>query len=56
MAKKNKPRICIEKEARRRARTGIGLPPPERTIPNKRDKAEKHKKTLGDLTSARSDI
>ena len=30
-------------------RLGIGLPPPEKTIPNKREKSAKHKKTLGDL-------
>jgi hypothetical protein len=49
MAKKKKPRLRIPKEARRRARLGIGLPPPERTIPDKREKSVKHKKTLGDL-------
>ncbi len=49
MPKKKKPRLRVEKEARRRARAGIGLPPPEKTIPNKREKVEKHKKTLGQL-------
>lgn len=47
--RKKKPRLKVAKEARRRARVGIGLPPAERTIPNKRDKPTKHKKTLGDL-------
>jgi hypothetical protein len=54
MAKKKKPRLRVHKEARRRARLGIGLPPPERTIPNKRDKSgkpAKHKRTLGDLVA-----
>jgi hypothetical protein len=49
MPKKKKDRLRVGKEARRRARVGIGLPPPERTIPNKREKTAKHKKTLGDL-------
>jgi hypothetical protein len=47
--KKKKPRLRVGKEARRRARLGIGLPPPERAIPDKREKSGKHKKTLGDL-------
>jgi len=49
MAKKKRPQLKPAKEARRRARIGIGLPPPEKTIPNKREKSAKHKKTLGDL-------
>jgi len=51
MAQRKKDRLRVPKEARRRARLGIGLPPVERTIPNKRDKPPKHKKTLGDLLS-----
>jgi len=51
MARRKKPRLKIAKEARRRARLGIGLPPAERTIPNKREKTEKHKKTLRELLS-----
>jgi hypothetical protein len=47
--KKKKPRLRVAKEARRRARLGIGLPPAERTIPDKREKPGKHKDTLGDL-------
>jgi len=53
MAHRKKGRLKIAKEARRRARLGIGLPPAERTIPNKRDKLPKHRKTLGDLLSER---
>jgi hypothetical protein len=49
MSRRKKPRFKIPKEARRRARLGIGLPPPERTIPNKRSKPTKHKKTLRHL-------
>ena len=53
MAKrKKKDRLRVGKEARRRARLGIGLPPPERTIPNKREQAgkpAKHKETIRDL-------
>lgn len=51
MARRKKPRLKVAKEARRRARLGIGLLPTERTIPNKREKPEKHKKTLGELLS-----
>jgi hypothetical protein len=47
--KKKKPTLKVGKEARRRARIGIGLPPAERTIPDKREKSGKHKKTLGDF-------
>jgi hypothetical protein len=43
MARKRKPRLRVEKEARRRARLQIGPPPAERTIPDKRRKPPKHK-------------
>jgi hypothetical protein len=49
MARRKKPRLKIPKEARRRARTIIGLPPPERIIVEKRDKPPKHKKTMPEL-------
>jgi hypothetical protein len=45
MAKK-KDRLRVHKEARRLARLGVGMPPTERTIPDKRQKAPKHKKKL----------
>jgi hypothetical protein len=48
MARK-KPRLKIPKEARRRARAGIGLPPPERVIVEKRHKPPKHKKSVVEL-------
>jgi hypothetical protein len=48
MARK-KPRLKIPKEARRRARAGIGLPPPERVIVEKRHKPTKHKKSVVEL-------
>jgi len=51
MARRKKPRLKVAKEARRRARLGIGLPPVERTIPNKREKPPRHKKTMGELLS-----
>jgi hypothetical protein len=51
MAHRKKGQFRVTKEARRRARLGVGLPPAERTIPNKRDKPPKHKKTLGALLS-----
>ncbi|HXN98757.1 MAG TPA: hypothetical protein VN881_06755 [Candidatus Acidoferrales bacterium] len=46
--RKKKRVVKIEKEARRRARAGIGMPPPERLIPDKRKKPPKHKKPLLD--------
>ncbi len=46
MAKKKKDRLRVHKEARRLARMGLGMPPAERTIPDKRQKAPKHKKKL----------
>jgi len=49
MARKKKPRLRVEKEARRRARLGIGMPPPERVIVEKRNKPPKHKKKLTEL-------
>ena len=49
MPKKKKPRWKVTKEARRRARLGVGMPPPERVIVNKRQKPPKHKKSVADL-------
>jgi hypothetical protein len=51
MARRKRSRLEVAKEARRRARLGIGMPPAKRTIPPKRDKPPKHKKTLRDLLS-----
>ncbi len=48
MSKKKKSKWKIPTEARRRARLGAGMPPPERTIPNKRDKPPRYKKPLLD--------
>jgi hypothetical protein len=47
--RKKKPRLKVATEARRRARLGIGLPPPERVIIEKRNKPAKYKKTLSRL-------
>jgi len=44
--KKKKNRLRVHKEARRLARLGVGMPPTERTIPDKRRKAPKYKKKL----------
>lgn len=49
MAPRKKQRLRVTKEARRRARLSVGVPPAERTIPNKRHKPPRHRKTLGDL-------
>jgi hypothetical protein len=46
MAKRKKDRLRVHKEARRLARLGVGMPPAERTIPDKRQKAPKHKKKV----------
>jgi hypothetical protein len=46
MAKKKRDRIRVHKEARRLARLGLGMPPSERTIPDKRRKPPKHKKKI----------
>jgi hypothetical protein len=48
-SKKKKSKFKVGTEARRRARLGIGLPPPERAIVEKRLKKPKHKKDLKDL-------
>jgi hypothetical protein len=48
-SKKKKSKFKVGTEARRRARLGIGLPPPERTITEKRSKKPKHKKSLKEL-------
>ena len=49
MARKRKARLGIHKEAWRRARLGVGLPPPEKILLNKREKPPKHKKTFSQL-------
>jgi hypothetical protein len=46
---RKKPRLRVQKEARLRARLGIGLPPPEKVIVEKKFKPPKHKKNLGKL-------
>ncbi|MGA8677049.1 MAG: hypothetical protein WB621_17670 [Candidatus Acidiferrales bacterium] len=48
MARKKKDRLRAHKEARRLARLGIGMPPSEKIIPDKRKKPPKHKKKLLD--------
>jgi hypothetical protein len=42
--RKKKRKINIARETRGRARAGIGMPPAERLIPDKRLKPAKHKK------------
>ena len=42
--RKKKDKIRPHKEAKRKARTVVGMPPPARVVPEKRDKPEKHKK------------
>jgi hypothetical protein len=50
-SKKKKSKFKVAIEARRRARLGIGLPPPERAIVEKRLKKPKHKRRLKHLLS-----
>jgi len=45
-SKQKRKRLRVAKEAKRRARLGLGLPPPERIIIDKRLKPPKHKKPL----------
>jgi hypothetical protein len=49
MTRRKKPRLIVEKEARRRARNEIGQPPVERIIEDKRRKPPKHKPTMAEL-------
>lgn len=44
--KKSRGKFSAVKEARRRARQAVGLPPAERVIPDKRRKPPKHKKKI----------
>jgi hypothetical protein len=44
--RKKKDKLRAHKEAKRRARIGVGMPPPERVIIDKRLKPEKHKKRI----------
>ena len=47
MAKsKSRKKYTVGKEARRRARERVGLPPAERVLPDKRRKPPRHKKRL----------
>ena len=48
-SKKRKSKFKVGAEARRRARLGIGMPPPERAIVEKRLKKSKHRETLKKL-------
>jgi hypothetical protein len=50
MPRKKKPSFKVTTEARRRARLGAGLPPPERVITEKKFKPPKHKKRNLDAT------
>jgi hypothetical protein len=53
MTRRKKSSWKVPKEARRRARLGIGLPPAGRVIPDKRRKPPKHKKSLTEIEDAR---
>jgi hypothetical protein len=44
--RRKKDKIRPHKEAKRKARAVVGMPPPARVVPEKRDKPEKHKKRL----------
>lgn len=54
MAKIKKKTFSITKAVKANARERIGTPPPEKVLPNTKDKASaepKHKETLADLLS-----
>jgi len=51
MPPKKKSKWRVEREARRRARVGVGMPPAAQVIPDKRAKPQKHKKTLPQILS-----
>jgi hypothetical protein len=53
-SRRKKSKFKVAKEAKRRARLGIGLPPPERVIVEKRHKPAKHKQTLSELLADES--
>ena len=53
-SRRKKSKFKVAKEAKRRARLGIGLPPPERLIVEKRHKPAKHKQTFSDLLADES--
>ena len=44
--KRKKRKLGVSKEAKRRARDVVGLPPPEKVIMEKRFKPPKHKKKI----------
>ncbi len=44
--KKKKRKLGLSKEAKRRARDVVGLPPPEKVIIERRFKPPKHKKKI----------
>jgi hypothetical protein len=46
---KKRPNFKASTEARRQARVSAGTPPAERIIPDKRDRAAKHKRGLKEL-------
>lgn len=55
MAKAKKKTFSATKAVKANARERLGSPPPERVLPNTRDKAAaqpKHKETLADLIEA----
>ena len=52
MSKRKKPGFSVVKAVKRNARERLGSPPPERVLPDPKQKqaaAPKHKETLADL-------
>ena len=41
---RRRTRSALTKKRKRKARTVVGMPPPARVVPEKRDKPEKHRK------------
>jgi hypothetical protein len=58
MAKTKKKTFSVTKAVKANARERLGSPPPEKVLPNTKDKAAaapKHKETLADLLSKKDD-
>ncbi len=58
MSKAKKKTFSVVKAVKANARERVGTPPPEKVLPNTKDKATaepKHKETLADLLNKRED-
>lgn len=56
MRKKKKKPFRAVKAVKELARERVGVPPPEKVVPQKKKKTEKHKPTLGKLLGEEGDL